>query len=190
MRLWLVPTHLLCRQHLLGEHNECHMFVGTLNKGRSIRGYLHNDLLEIHSLEHRHNELAAEMIHRGYNHNSPLPPFVFRIEGLINVSENLEELKRRCPECRKRINGAEKEHNVQQALGLRSSIDWEKYYPQNELCPICKQPDSCGDCDHTIMTGKEAEPLLPTKVLIKLLEDEDNYIKYKAVLNINNRGEV
>lgn len=26
--------------------------------------------------------------------------------------------------------------------------------PIQELCPICKQPDSCGDCNHEKITNK------------------------------------
>lgn len=36
MRMWMVPPELMCRQHLLGEHVELHMFVGAINKGTSV----------------------------------------------------------------------------------------------------------------------------------------------------------
>ena len=32
MRMWLVPPQLMCDQHLLGEHLEMHMFIGTIRK--------------------------------------------------------------------------------------------------------------------------------------------------------------
>jgi CRISPR/Cas system-associated protein Cas10 (large subunit of type III CRISPR-Cas system) len=53
----------------------------------------------------------------------------------------------------------EKERKIQIALGIL--IDWENYYPSEELCPVCKQPDSCGDCNHHIMTREESQDLLP-----------------------------
>lgn len=28
-----------------------------------------------------------------------------------------------------------------------------------ECCPVCGQPDNCGDCDHTPLTDEEAEML-------------------------------
>jgi len=28
--------------------------------------------------------------------------------------------------------------------------------PKNELCPVCKQPDSCGDCNHKSLTDEQA----------------------------------
>ena len=101
MRQWLVNPRLMCRKHLLGEHVEHHMFVGTLNKGISIKGYLEKGLLETHSLIKRHNELVKEMKKRGFNHNSPLPKFQKVRKGKINVSENLKELRKRCEECRR-----------------------------------------------------------------------------------------
>ena len=36
MRMWLVPPSHMCRKHLLGEHVELHMLLGTLKKGKSI----------------------------------------------------------------------------------------------------------------------------------------------------------
>lgn len=32
-------------------------------------------------------------------------------------------------------------------------------YPDNELCPTCGQPDSCGDCNHEPLTDKEVHKL-------------------------------
>ena len=37
MRDWKVNPKLLCRQHLLGNHLEVHMFVGTLRRGGKAR---------------------------------------------------------------------------------------------------------------------------------------------------------
>lgn len=62
----------MCRKHLLGEHLELHMLVGSLTKGRSIQGFLDNGLLEPQNLISRHNRLVKEMIFRGYKHNSPI----------------------------------------------------------------------------------------------------------------------
>jgi Pyrimidine dimer DNA glycosylase len=95
----MVDPKLLCRQHLLGEHVETHMFVGTLNKGISVEGYLSRGLLEIHHLRDRHDELVAEMLRRGYEHHSELPAFAVVEAGHIDVEANLEELASRCPDC-------------------------------------------------------------------------------------------
>lgn len=105
--MWLINTEIMCRQHLLGEHLECHMFVSHINKQKSIRGYLDNNLLEPLSLTKRHNQLVKEMIQRGYHHKSPLNTVnLSYLSGVkdwkINIDRSLKELLKRCNECQKR----------------------------------------------------------------------------------------
>lgn len=101
MRMWMVPTNIMCRNHLLGEHVEIHMLVGTINKKGNVTGYINSGLLEFKSLKCRHDELIKEMTRRGYKHNSPLPDILFEIENKkVNVEENIKELCRRCDKCR------------------------------------------------------------------------------------------
>ena len=107
MRQWMVPPQILCKKHLLGEHVEHHMFVGSINKGIGIKGYINNNLLEPKSLYYRHSLLVSEMIARGYNHKSRLPKVVMENvepyeDHLINEQDAKEELLNRCPECKKR----------------------------------------------------------------------------------------
>ena len=109
--MWMVNPKILCRKHLLGEHVECHMFVGTLKQGKSIKGYIKNNLLEITSLNKRHDELSQEMIDRGYNHKSPLQsivPFKEKYNNdymsKINYKKAYDTLIERCDDCRERRN--------------------------------------------------------------------------------------
>lgn len=104
MRMWMTPLETMCRKHLLGEHVELHMLVGTINKGVSVEGFLTKNLLESESLYERHDALVVEMKRRGYEHKSPLLP----VETLDRISNwkvkidraaSLAELHRRCPEC-------------------------------------------------------------------------------------------
>ena len=106
MRQWLVDPKFLCRKHLLGEHVEHHMFMGSIMKGTSITGYLRDGLLEPKTLQKRHTELANEMISRGYNHKSPLLDIdiTHLPDGKININRNIEDLRHRCEECRHRID--------------------------------------------------------------------------------------
>lgn len=109
MRQWMVDPKCLCRQHLLGEHNECHSFIGCIKKGTSLKGYISKGLVEVDKIQKRHDELAEEMIRRGYNHKSPLDCCnLLWEEGCVDSEQNIEELKRRCPECRERILNAGK----------------------------------------------------------------------------------
>ncbi len=103
MRMWNVNPELMCRKHLLGEHVEMHMFLGTLSKGKSVDGYVRTGLVEIHNIKARHDELAQEMTKRGYRHHSPMSnsPLLLR-SGFVDVEKSNKELQSRCPECRKR----------------------------------------------------------------------------------------
>lgn len=101
MRMWCVDPKLMCRNHLLGEHLECHMFFGALQKGQSLAGYLRNGLLDPYKLKQRHDELVEEMQRRNWNHRTPLPEFSV-LPGLyvsLCPFTNLNELNGRCEVC-------------------------------------------------------------------------------------------
>ena len=102
--MWNVNPKKMCTRHLLGEHVELHMIVGSLNKGRNLKGHIEKGQLEIHNIKKRHEQLVKEMKSRDFKHNSPLPKFNFKIPkiktGKINVSANERELAKRCKECK------------------------------------------------------------------------------------------
>jgi len=106
VRQWLVNPKLLCRKHLLGEHVEHHMFVGSISKGKSVNGFLRDGLLEPKTLQSRHAQLAVEMVERGYNHKSPLVDVdtSHLADGKIDINRNIQDLRHRCEECAKRID--------------------------------------------------------------------------------------
>jgi len=106
MRMWNVKTEILCRQHLLGEHQEMHSFRGTIKKGTSLKGYIEKGLVEVHNIKSRHDELANEMIKRGYNHKTPLEEFNCQKIGVVDSQKNILDLIERCDECKKRIESA------------------------------------------------------------------------------------
>ena len=77
MRIWDVPARSLCRQHLLGEHRELHGLWNILVVHGESGGYSrHPETLrwvgKSLALFERHEMLVAEMIQRGYRHQSPL----------------------------------------------------------------------------------------------------------------------
>ena len=100
MRMWMVNPKTMCRNHLLGEHTECHMFVGAISRGKNIKGYLDRGLLEVHNIQNRHNELAAEMLRRGYKHRSPMS-FVSTNSGKIDSKQSKIQLHSRCEKCKR-----------------------------------------------------------------------------------------
>ena len=103
MRMWGVDPKILCRKHLLGEHVEMHMFVGCINKRISLKGYIDNNLVEVHNIKDRHDKLVDEMKKRNMNHKSPLPKFKDWIEGKVYVKDNVINLLDRCDECLERF---------------------------------------------------------------------------------------
>jgi len=100
MRMWMVDPRKMCDQHLLGEHVELHMLVGSLRRKKAITGFLKGGLVELHSIRTRHAELVIEMKNRGFRHASPLPSFRAGMAGKVNPKQNLKELARRCDACR------------------------------------------------------------------------------------------
>jgi len=108
-RMWGVDPRLLCRQHLLGEHVEMHMFLGTIRQGHSVAGYTSAGIVDPHRVLARHDALAAEIERRGMNHRSPMVLTASDEEAIaalpaaeIDAVANLAELARRCERCRER----------------------------------------------------------------------------------------
>ena len=66
MRMWMIDPTMLCMKHLLGEHVELHMFVGTINKNKKLDGYRKNGLVEIHNIQSRHLEFKAFFAYARY----------------------------------------------------------------------------------------------------------------------------
>lgn len=109
VRMWMCQPEILCRKHLLGEHNELHKLAGSLVKKRSITGYVQNNCVEVTAIEKRHRELIAGFAKRGYRHQSPIEvPDVsyLPVEEIyyeIDRSKSLALLLTRCPECHARF---------------------------------------------------------------------------------------
>lgn len=103
MRMWMISPEFLCRQHLLGEHKEVHMLAGCLRRGKTLGRFLTDRLVDPASLTARHDALVAEMLRRGYRHESPLGDVPDAPANPVDVAANLADLRRRCPACAARI---------------------------------------------------------------------------------------
>lgn len=112
MRMWAIPTKLLCMKHLVAEHREMHCAYGAVTSTKkpkkfNIAGYI-NGLIDFSILKTRHDELVAELDSRSKTknkfHKTPeienLPNI---ISSPIDVQHNWQELYYRCTECRKRM---------------------------------------------------------------------------------------
>lgn len=99
----MVNPQLMCRKHLLGEHNEIHKHRHNFVKKHSIAGRYGQ--IEPKAMKKRHDELVMEMKRRGYNHNSPyeLPDLSYLSDrdrnGSVNKIASHNELVSRCNDC-------------------------------------------------------------------------------------------
>lgn len=134
MRQWHLPTELMCDQHLLGEHVESHMFLGSIQKGISIDTYTRTRLFIPLTLISRHDYVVNEMTKRGMNHASPMQTEFGFYDKLSKLQQqvrgwdmyyNLADLCNRCPKCKAKINDADARGALHKAL--------EDYYHLNVL---------------------------------------------------------
>lgn len=107
--MWKINPKLLCRQHLLGEHLETHMFQEHVRHHKNLTGYINSGLVEVHNIRQRHDELTDELLRRGYKHNSPMYPAPFYTAGSVDIATSLKELNLRCTECSNNIRRAYEE---------------------------------------------------------------------------------
>lgn len=106
----MIAPELLCRQHLLGEHNELHKIVGHIAKGNIevVRGHAKRKQVVTSKIGERHGRLVQEMEARGYNHHSPLDYEDELGVGEVDLEDNIGDLKSRCAHCRERMLGLDK----------------------------------------------------------------------------------
>ena len=102
--MWNVNAKKMCRNHLLGEHVETHMFAGCIKKKKSLKGYVDTGLVEVHNLKKRHDVLAKEMKIRGMNHKSPIQFFKAYKAGKVDIKKSKKDLINRCLECKVNFN--------------------------------------------------------------------------------------
>lgn len=105
MRMWMIDPELLCRKHLLGEHGEIHKFRHSFVKQHKMAGRMGQ--IEPAKMESRHDELAVEMLKRGYKHQSPYeqPDVSHLPEMVVDKQVSLADLYQRCSDCKERIDG-------------------------------------------------------------------------------------
>lgn len=101
----MVDPREMCNKHLLGEHGELHKFLHNWVKQHRVDGRLAGNAMEPGAYKLRHDVLAAEMLRRGMNHQSPLeqPDFSYlssEQQGFkVDVAANQDLLASRCAAC-------------------------------------------------------------------------------------------
>lgn len=105
MRTWEpIPAKNLCRKHLIGVHGEIHKFRHMFVKKANMSGY--KGIVEFKNMKRRHDEIAKEMLKRGYKHNSPyeMPDLSYMPNELrfleCDAVRTYSDLFLRCKECK------------------------------------------------------------------------------------------
>ena len=111
MRMWMIDPRLMCRKHLLGEHSELHKFRPSFMKHNRIDGRMKPVVqIEPSAMGARHEALVAEMLRRGYRHDSPytMPDISYLpleyLKARVDMNEAILDLSNRCEECAARID--------------------------------------------------------------------------------------
>ncbi len=107
MRIWDLKPELLCDNHLLGEHRELHAIWNILTEEK--KGYSNHPETKrwagkLKALYNRHQEEAAEIIRRGWKHNSELDEELatgsnIQNEFINTPEEQVEILKQKPCKC-------------------------------------------------------------------------------------------
>lgn len=98
MRIWDISPKKLCRNHLLGEHNELHAIWNIITQDK--KGYSRHPEVKrwkgkLKALYLKHEEIVVEMSRRGYNHESPLDKGLAKGKGKQDSQvDSLEEQKK------------------------------------------------------------------------------------------------
>jgi hypothetical protein len=101
----MIDPEMMCRKHLLGEHNEIHKHRHNFEKKHSIKKRIELKQIEPANMKKRHDELVKEMLRRGYNHNSPyeMPDLSHLTDEELNCKVdkfyNFVDLCNRCASC-------------------------------------------------------------------------------------------
>jgi len=108
LRVWDIQPDKLCRNHLLGEHNEIHALWSIIIKNK--KGYSkHPETLrwkgKLKALYNRHEEIVNEMKKRKYNHKSPLNKTKatgeeFQKEFVNTIEEQIQILRKKSCKCK------------------------------------------------------------------------------------------
>lgn len=107
--MYMIDPKYMCLEHLCDEHGFIHMIQRRLSKGfRLVNFVAFSSTVEPKRLRERHDQLAAEIVRRGYSHNSPLEePHTkdlkpYEYNARVNKYLSVEQLMK-CDKCRKLI---------------------------------------------------------------------------------------
>lgn len=102
--MWMVDPRILCRAHLIDEHGEIHKFRHCFVKQYKMDGRMGQ--IDPSKMKERHDELAKEMLQRGYNHHSSYeqPDVSYLPDMSVDPIQSIRDLFGRCEDCKNRAH--------------------------------------------------------------------------------------
>ena len=112
MRMWAVHPKVMCKKHLMEEHNNLHKFVNMIKRDSDLTKYKVNNYLDPKAIPHRHGLLTKEMERRGISHVSPISARDIYTKymnwNLVRIKldsyRDVNELYDKCFQCRRRMD--------------------------------------------------------------------------------------
>jgi len=108
-RQWLADPQYMCRQHLLGEHLEAHIFVSKMEKDYSLEGFIRGSMFfGAEYVKYRH-DIIARYLSRFSNKEHKTPLWIGDFEKINyplkkpnekDFSKSNDDLYGRCQKCR------------------------------------------------------------------------------------------
>lgn len=104
-RQWLADPELMCKQHLLGEHLEAHIFLSKMQKGYSLEGFRKGSMFfGAEYIKYRHDKIAKLL---KQPHKTPLwlgdleeVNYPLRNPNERDFAKSNSDLYGRCQKCR------------------------------------------------------------------------------------------
>jgi len=104
-RMWMVQPFLMCSSHLKKEHGDLHLVADLLSEEipQSIVRSANKGKISSRHLKNRHEEITTELRERGIDLCCEIPDLHIARLGWFNKGANRQELSKRCPRCREKI---------------------------------------------------------------------------------------
>jgi len=104
-RQWLVEPREMCKQHLLGEHLEAHIFLSKMQKGYKLDGFRKGSMFFGASYVQYRHDLIAEVLNQP--HKTPLLLQDLKVEKYPYIAPTSKDFEKssndlygRCERCR------------------------------------------------------------------------------------------
>ena len=112
IRMWAVHPNVMCKRHLMEEHNNLHKFVSMIKRDSDLTRYKEKRFIDPKALPHRHGLIIKEFQKRGIKHSSPLSSKDINtvqmdwneVRHKLDSYRDVNELYDKCFQCKRRMD--------------------------------------------------------------------------------------